>query len=458
MLRSILILLLMFARSFLDLFSLVILNCLGGGLLNLIPSLNAFGVNSFVGWNLTALGYFAIVMVFLKIGSFYRVDDYAIQNLVAVPFSGNIAEMLRKSVFWMYLIFGILGNGSIAVSLMNGLKYFFPYFIASYETIAFFLLFFCFYLLNRFGIDFSKNFNLFLSTLKILIMAIFPLIALFVLPCAIPFNRVFDLFMIRQSIFFTTWLFVGVESILMEQKIDTRSFVPGMISGLIACLFIYILNNYIMITNIPNFGSCSSPYFELFKLVFPGSQLASIFANTSIVLIAFGSLYGWIYICTTTCLSAESYLPESFMRKNAYGIPELMLAFCCFSTPTMMVVIKKLFPTRNLFELVVDFSIILLLLVFVLGIVAFIMTKRASWKEHLKLYRQQIRLDLIKELQEKEDLLEIERALPQEKTLINNCPFMSWVIANLWDLIIFIIATIFVLVAFIGSPFLSSIF
>ena len=448
----------MFAKSFLDLFSLVILNCVGGGLLNLIPSLNAFGINSFVGWNLSGLGYFAIVMLFLKIGSFYKIENYAIQNLVAAPFSGNTAETLRKFVFWMYLIFGVLGNGSLAVSLINGLKYFFPYFIASYETISFFIIFFCFYFLNRFGIDFSKNFNLFLSALKILIMAIFPLIALFVLPCAIPFNRVFDLFMIRQSIFFTTWLFVGVESILMEQKIDTRSFVPGMISGLITCLLIYILNNYIMITNIPNFGSCSSPYFELFKLVFPGSQLASIFVNSSIVLISFGSLYGWIYICTTTCISAEKHLPKSFMKKNAYGIPELMLAFCCFSTPIMMVFIKKLFPTRNLFELVVDFSIILLLLIFVLGIVAFVMTKRASCKEHLKICREQIRSNLIKEIEENEDLSESEKAVLQEEILVTAYPFMSWVTANLWDLVIFIIAIIFVLMAFIGSPLLSSIF
>lgn len=419
----------MFNRSFLNLFSLVVLNSIGAGILNLVPSLAPFGINSFIAWNLSAIGCFSVVMALLKVGTFYKLEDYAIQNLIAAPFGKKTAEVLSKSVFWGYLVFGVAGNGAIAISMMIGLKYFFPYFITSYEVTCFYLIFSVFYILNRFGINFSKNVNLFLFTLKILIMCIFPMLAIFFLPSKVPFTTVFQAPMILRATFLTIWPFVGIESVLMERDVDRRSFVPAMIAGLGACLFINILNNYIMLANIDNLAKCTSPYLELFNLVFPGSQLASILVNLAIIMMTFGSLYGWIYIGVAGCMSAEQYIPPPLMAKNRYGIPEIMLFFCCFSTPTGFAIIKKCFPKTNAFEFIIDMSVAMILVIYALGVVAFGLAKVDSCRKYLEKYRNQ-------------------ETLPQIKH-----PFISWFRKNLFDFSILLLATTFVIFAFIGSDF-----
>ena len=472
----------MLSKSFINLFSLIILNCVGSGLLNLIPSLAKFGINSFPAWIMSAIGYFAVAMSLLRIALSYQVKDYAIQNIIAAPFSDRISEIVRRSIFMNYWVFGVVGNGVLAISLGEGLRYFFPWFVSTYEVTTYFIIFFLFSFLNRFGIDFSRNINVLMSVLKIMIMAIFPCIAFFILPCALKFS---DLSLnsqgIFQAMFITIWPFVGIESVLMEREIDKKSIVGATLLGLLCCLGIYCINTYVMMTNIADFSNCTSPYFELFKMVFPQSNLAQIFVNISIIIITSGSLYGWTYIIVTTLMSAENFVPSWIVKKNRYGIPDLVLFGSSFVTWAILAFIKKTFPYTNAFEVVVEVCTALLLAIYAVGIFSFAIFKWQSWKSYIKEYRNQKYLmdnyeskyatlteeiDLDEDTQEfsiiSKESVDLNMDRPNKNELYfassgTNCPFLSWLWQNMSDLIMFVLATSFVVLAFIGSSFILTL-
>ena len=452
------------------------MNCVGSGLLNLIPSLNRFGLSAFPAWVASAVGAFAVVVAFVRIGEFCKLEDYAIQNVVAAPFSGKTFEVLRRSAFWAYWIFGIVGNGVIAMSLIRGLEYFFPFFATEYEITTYFIIFGVFYFFNRFGVDISRSINLLMSSLKILIMAIFPLCALFVLPSRIPIEgSLFDISFAAKAMFLTVWPFVGIESVLMERDVDKKTLVPAMFFGLLGCLAIYVVNMFVMMTNIPNLGECSSPYSELFKIVFPNSAFAPIFVNAAIVLMTSGSMYGWTYIAVVTCMSAKDIVPAALMKENRYGIPEIILMISSFVPCLLLAFVKKAMPGSNAFELIVDICVALLLCIYALGIVGFARTKWQSWQMFLEARSVartvesgdvgMIYARSVNDAGAESGAISYNGVLGYGASLANRacsvsacpagqCPFLWWLRSNAFDLVLLLVASAFVLLAFACSPLL----
>jgi amino acid transporter len=364
----------MLNTSFLNLVSLVVLNCLGSGLIMLPPRLAELGINSFWSWIGTGLGALGIGMVFVRLGEEYiksasNNSMYSIHELISFQFSAKLKNFLRRSVFWGYWLFACLGNAALSLTISGSLKYFFPGVISQsiYLHVAIFLL--C-YLINRRGIGMSRPISLMLCVIKIAIMVLFPLIALIKLNGSVPIAADFSLPNTVKGMFITLWAFVGIESILMEQEIDLKMIKPAMVTGILICLITYLLNTYVMLFNIPNLRNSTSAYADLCSLIF--GQNNQWIINLAIILIMLGSLHGWTITVSSTCSTGKDIVPSYAAKLNRHKVPELALLVSNLLPVGLIWYIEFILRKPDVFETVLDIATTFCLLIYLLANLTFL--------------------------------------------------------------------------------------
>jgi arginine:agmatine antiporter len=215
------------------------------------PRLAELGMSAFIAWILTGLGAFSIGIIFIKLGE--GRSDYYLHNLIASQVKSEIRPMVKYIFFWEYFLSLVLGNALLSCTVVSTLQQIFPEFIANYNLLIHALLFFIFYITNRFGIQLSEALIKLFTIIKILILIVVPFIVLCFVKPTIPIiltkNPISD---VIKGMFITLLPFVGIESISMEKGFKKSDITSAMISGIFVCLLTFVLNTYVMMRNIPS--------------------------------------------------------------------------------------------------------------------------------------------------------------------------------------------------------------
>jgi arginine:agmatine antiporter len=345
------------------------------------PRLAELGMSAFIAWILTGLGAFSIGIIFIKLGE--GRSDYYLHNLIASQVKSEIRPMVKYIFFWEYFLFLVLGNALLSCTVVSTLQQIFPEFIANYNLLIHALLFFIFYITNRFGIQLSEALIKLFTIIKILILIVIPFIVLCFVKPTIPIiltkNPISD---VIKGMFITLLPFVGIESISMEKGFKKSDITSAMISGIFVCLLTFVLNTYVMMRNIPNLANSGSAYSDLFALVF-GSQSKWILV-LSILLVMLGSLHGWIHTSLSTADSGASMLPKILKHNNKHNVNEAVLVFIAI-VPVLFVLLTQILIKNTLvFNTIMDSVTSLCLLIYLSGILAFIKLtltkkKRSNW-------------------------------------------------------------------------------
>jgi len=338
------------------------------------PRLAELGINAFWSWIGTGLGGLGIGMVFVRLGEEYikSTQDnlvYSIHELVSFQLGDWMKNFLRRSIFWGYWLFACLGNAALSLTITSSLAYFFPT-ILDYEIFLHILIFSACYSINRRGIGMSRPVSLALCLIKIAIMIIVPLIALFKLNNSIVIANQFSLPGTIRGMFITLWAFVGIESILMEQEINLKMIKPAMITGTLICLLTYLVNTYVMLYNIPNLKSSTSAYADLCSLLFGRNNQWII--HLFIILIMIGSLHGWTMTISSTCSTGRDIVPTYAAKLNRHKVPEFALFISNLLPIALIWFVQFYLQKPDVFETILDVATTLCLIIYLVGNLSFL--------------------------------------------------------------------------------------
>lgn len=357
-------------KSLKNLVGLIILNCLGSGLLILPPRLAQLGISCFYSWVFTGLGAFGIGMIFVRLCEESGSRDSSIQNLLSFQFTGRLRRFIRAATFWGYWLFAVLGNAVFSVAMLNSLVYFFPTLnrFEMYVHIATFALFF---VLNRFGIGMSRAVSNLLCIIKIVIMVLLPIAALILIPTNLPIaGNSISIKQIMGGMFITLWPFLGIESIVMEKNVDLRAIRPAMTYGVFICLLTYIINTYVMMKSIPNLGTCASPYGALFSILFGRNMSAAVSIAT--IMIVAGSLHGWTGTVTSTCESGAKIVPQFLQKHNRHKVPERALGMSSIIPVIFLFIVRFVLKSENAFDVILDVATGMCLVIYASAVALFL--------------------------------------------------------------------------------------
>jgi arginine:ornithine antiporter/lysine permease len=230
---------------------------IGGGIYSLPQNMasGASAVAVFLAWIITGFGVYFIANTF-RILSNVRPDLTA--GIYMYSREG-FGPYVGFTIGWSYWLCQICGNVGYAVITMDALNYFFPPYFAGgntiYSIIGGSILIWCFNYLVLRGIKQATIVNLIGTIGKIIPLALFIIIMLFVFNSA---TFSFDFWgdnissigklgslstQIKSTMLVTLWAFIGIEgAVVMSQHAKTvQSVGKATLIGFMGCLCIYIL-------------------------------------------------------------------------------------------------------------------------------------------------------------------------------------------------------------------------
>jgi putrescine:ornithine antiporter len=361
-----------------NLVSLVILNCIGSGVLLVPRKIAGLGLNAIYAWIVTCLGSVSIGIIFAKLNEDTS-EISTVHDIVGSAFKEN--GSIRAIVFWLYYLFAVFGNAVFVLELANLIKMI-TSFNAFQEVLSYFLIFGTVYAMNRFGIGVSRLFTTLLVLLKFIILLILPLICAFkvwpnfnLIWCSIKISPN----LIMRGAFSTLWAYLGIETLSIGQKASYKSLSKAVLFGSLICLIIYILNTVLLFSMLDNIHQSASCYRDLFSILF--GKYSNFITVLVSAIILFGMLHGWTLAASGTLAGGQRIIPKYLFKLNKYKVPEVALAIStgmAFAICTLL----RLFPSNASFSnYLVDTSTSMCLIVYLLGVVGF-------GKELVTIYRR----------------------------------------------------------------------
>lgn len=325
--------------------ALVVGNIVGSGVYLLPASLAPYGLNSILGWAITAGGAVTLAVVFARLAKMFpRAGGPYVYARIAF---GDCPGFLMAWGYWMG---AWIGNAAIAIATVAYLAELLPWIkhttgapaLASCAMIWFLTY------LNWRGTRQMGVMQIVTTVLKLL-----PLIAIIALgvwllgradPTVIKFEpQPLSLAAINTSATLTLWALLGLESATVPAgsvRNPERNIPLATLWGTLIAAVIYVLTCSIAVLLIPSaeLAESSAPFADVVRQ-FWGEEVASTLALFAFVS-GFGALNGWILIQgeIPRVLANDGVFPRLFARESRHGTPgtSLVISSALLTTLVLM--------------------------------------------------------------------------------------------------------------------------
>ncbi len=308
--------------------ALVVGNIIGSGVFLLPASLAPYGINSVVGWIMTATGAMLLAYVFAQLSKVYpQAGGPYVYPRVAF---GGLAGFLMA---WGYWVSVWVGNAAIAIGTVASLAELVPILKTRVgaPAVTACALIWILTMLNWRGVKFAGVFQLVTAILKLL-----PLFAVIVLAAWLFLTH--DATVIRiepqpisgaaitASAALTLWALLGLEcaTVPSDSVIDPQRTIPrATLWGTLLAAVIYVLACSTVLLLIPGaqLADSNAPFADVLRLFWGNT------AATTLALFAFisglGALNGWILVQgeMPRVLAREGIFPKIFANESRHGTP-----------------------------------------------------------------------------------------------------------------------------------------
>jgi len=308
--------------------ALVVGNIIGSGVFLLPASLAPYGINSVIGWIMTASGAMLLAYVFAQLSKVYpQAGGPYVYPRVAF---GELAGFLMAWGYWMSVW---VGNAAIAIGTVASLAELVPALKTTVgaPAITACALIWMLTVLNWRGVKFVGMFQLVTTILKLL-----PLLAIIVLAAWLFLTH--DATVIRiepqpitasaitASAALTLWALLGLEcaTVPSDSVIDPQRTIPrATLWGTLLAAVIYVLACSTVLLLIPGaqLAESNAPFADALRL-FWGNTAAATLALFAFIS-GFGALNGWILVQgeMPRVLAREGIFPKIFARESRHGTP-----------------------------------------------------------------------------------------------------------------------------------------
>ncbi|HKE96060.1 MAG TPA: amino acid permease [Povalibacter sp.] len=312
--------------------ALVVGNIIGSGVFLLPASLAPYGLNSVLGWIVTAGGAMLLAVVFAQLARIFPQagGPYVYPRVAFGEFTGFLMA-------WGYWVSVWVGNVSIAIGTVASLAELVPVLKTSVGAPAFTALAMIWLLtvLNWRGVRYAGAFQIVTTVLKLI-----PLLAVIVLafvllarqdPSLIKVEpQPFTLPAISACATLTLWALLGLESATVpaDDVIDPVRTIPrATLIGTFVAAIIYVVASTTVLLLIPGsqLATSNAPFADAVRL-FWGNTAANAVALFAFIS-GFGALNGWILVQgeMPRVLAREGVFPRLFARESRYGTPGVAL-------------------------------------------------------------------------------------------------------------------------------------
>ncbi|MGH8175879.1 MAG: amino acid permease [Steroidobacter sp.] len=308
--------------------ALVVGNIIGSGVFLLPAALAPFGLNSVLGWLLTASGALLLAVVFARLARVYpQAGGPYVYPRVAF---GELAGFLMAWGYWMSVW---VGNAAIAIGTVAYLAELIPFIKATVgaPAVTAVLMIWALTILNWRGVKHAGVVQLITTVLKLL-----PLLAIMVLAFILlgaqdaavikVEPQPFTLSAVTASATLTLWALLGLESATVpaENVIDPKRNIPrATLWGTAVASLIYVVACSTVVLLIPGdqLAESSAPFADVVR-TFWGAGAANLLALFAFIS-GFGALNGWILIQgeMPRVLARDGIFPQVFARESRYGTP-----------------------------------------------------------------------------------------------------------------------------------------
>lgn len=272
-----------------------------------------------LAWIITAVGSMLLALSFAKLG-------------VAMPKTGGpivytraaFGEFAAFLIAWTYWIGAWVGNAAIITAFMSYLTYFFPIF-GDNRLLAFLmssLILWIFTLLNYRGVKEAGIVGIVTTTLKILPLIVFAIIAgIHFNPSyfsTVSSNEVAGMSTLSGAIAITLWAFVGLESATVpagEIKDPEKNIRKSTVYGTLITAIIYILISVLAIGGMEQakLAESKAPLADIINAV-TGGTWGGTFIALGAVISTLGATSGWILVTARSAFAAaeDKLFPSIF--------------------------------------------------------------------------------------------------------------------------------------------------
>lgn len=324
--------------------ALVVGNVIGSGIFLLPASLAPYGLNSVLGWVMTASGALLLATVFAQLArSFPEAGGpYAYPKLA-------FGERVGFLMAWGYWMSVVVGNAAIAIAAVAGLAEL----VTPLKTttgapaLTAVALIWLLTFLNWRGVRHAGGFQIVTTVLKLI-----PLVAIIVLGVLLVLEREVSVIRLEPQPFtpaavsaaatLTLWAFLGLESatVPVEDVEDAQRTVPrATLIGTLIAAVVYVVVSTTVVLLIPasTLAQSSAPFADVVRMFWgeTAAQTIALFAFIS----AFGALNGWVLVQgeMPRVLAREGMLPALFARESRYGTPgPALFITSALSTPLVL--------------------------------------------------------------------------------------------------------------------------
>lgn len=314
--------------------ALVIGNMVGSGVFMLPASLAPYGLNSVLGWLLTAAGSLLLALVFSGLSRAFpeQPGPYAFTRMAFGDLTGFV-------VAWGYWVSVWVGNAAVATGAISYLSALFPWMRTVPGAPALVTLFFVwlFTALNIRGTREVGVLQILTTVIKLLPLLLVAGLGLVLwarsdsrLDLTAMHNHRFNLDAVAASATLTLWAFLGLESasVASDKVIDPQRTIPrATLWGTVITAVIYVASCSLVLLLIPSaqLAQSNAPFAEVIALFFGQSagHWLALFAAIS----GLGALSGWILVQGEMPyqMAKAGIFPSAFGQLSARGTPRFGL-------------------------------------------------------------------------------------------------------------------------------------
>jgi len=323
--------------------ALVIGNVVGSGVYLLPASLAPYGLNSIVGWLITAGGAIALAVVFARLAKLFpKAGGPYVYARVA------FGDQVGFLTAWGYWIGAWVGNAAIAIATVAYLAELIPWIkhTTGAPALASCVIIWVLTYVNWRGARKVGGLQIVTTVLKLL-----PLIAIIVLGIWLLMQAdvsviqaeptPFSWSAINASAILTLWAFLGLESATVpahavnnpERNVPLATFWGTLIAAVV-----YILTCSIVVLLLPGsqLADASAPLADVIRM-FWGDGIASTLALFAFIS-GFGALNGWILLQAEMprILANDGVFPKVFARESRHGTPGASLVITSLLLTTLV--------------------------------------------------------------------------------------------------------------------------
>ena len=368
--------------GFWPLFTIVIGGQVGSGIFMLPANLAPFGFYGVLGLIIAVFGAVSLAVTFASL-SFYYPKTGGPHVYVKEAF-GELAAFFTG---WTYWVVSWASSTAVVIAVVG---YIMPILGWSskelYITLEIIILF-CITLINLRGVSSAGHFEVILSVMKFTPLLLIPIISL------LYFN--FDNFILDKSFqdfsisailsrvtLIALWGFIGLEAATTPANsvINPKQNIPlAVIFGTLFVATIYLINSLGIMGIIPGetLQHSSAAYVETVQCIFGGSWYVVISIVAFIVCLS--SLNAWILTGGQIVLglSEDGLMPKIFSKKNSHDSPYIGLLISGLGIiPLLFLTNEETFT--NQISLVIDFSVIAFLFVYVISVLSFLQIQKRN--------------------------------------------------------------------------------